>query len=395
MYFAFNNILPVVWVCLAITLTAAIYLLTIYRGFTRIRFHQTGKDADRADDIPDDRLPGVSVVIYARDNASDLREMLPGALSQDYPKEKMEVIVVNDGSVDEVTDVVNHLGREHRNLYITFVPDEAHNLSRKKLAVSLGVKAAKKEIVVLTTAESRPASDRWLRHIATPFANEKTEVALGCASITALKGGALRFDEVARATTWLSSALRGYPYRGTGFNLAYRRDLFFGAKGFSRSLNLHNGDDDIFINQIANRDNTSVVLSPEALVKVSFQRPQAAFRDLRLGHCFTQRRLPKGARMLMGSGSLAMWLWLVATAVGVTFSLPNWFPACIFAAIIPALWIPLTVNWLRTGRILGVGLSPALLWWHMLWRWVSTLRCKLACGSSDRRNFTWHTKKIK
>lgn len=395
MYFALNNILPVVWVCLAIALAAAIYLLTIYRGFTRLRFTENGEDDVSADEIPDDRLPGVSVVIYARDNASDLRELLPVVLAQDYPTGKMEVIVVNDGSVDEVTDVVNYLGREHRNLYITFVPDEAHNLSRKKLAVSLGIKAAKKEVVVLTTAESRPASDRWLRLMAAPFADEDKGVALGCASITSLKGGALRFDEVARATTWLSSALRGRPYRGTCFNLAYRRELFFEAKGFSRSLNLQNGDDDIFINQIANRDNTSVVLSPEALVKVSFQRPRAAFRDLRLGHCFTQRRLPKGARMLMGSGSLAMWLWLAATTAGVTFSLPNWFPGCLFAAIIPALWIPLTVNWLRTGRLLGVSLSPVLLWWHMLWRWVSTLRCKLACGSSDRRNFTWHTKKIK
>ena len=395
MYFAFNNILPVVWGCLGVALIAAVYLLTVYRGFTRLRFPEKGGDDDPVGDIPDDRLPGVSVIIYARDNASDLHEMLPGVLAQDYPAEKMEVVVVNDGSVDEVTDVVNHLGQEHRNLYITFVPDEAHNLSRKKLAVSLGIKAAKKEVVVLTTAESRPASDRWLRLMAAPFANKETEVALGCASIDSLKGGALRFDEIARATTWLSSALRGRPYRGTGFNLAYRRELFFEAKGFSRSLNLQNGDDDIFINQIANRDNTSVVLSPEALVKVSFQRPRAAFRDLRLRHCFTQRRLPKEARMLMGSGSLAMWLWLAATTAGVTFSLPNWFPGCLFAAIIPALWIPLTVNWLRTGRILGVSLSPALLWWHMLWRWVCTLRCDLACGASDRRNFTWHTKKIK
>lgn len=395
MYFAFNNILPVVWVCLGVALVAAIYLLTIYRGFTRIRFQETGEDDDHTEDIPDDLLPGVSVIIYARDNASDLRDMLPGVLAQDYPAGKMEVIVVNDGSVDEVTDVVNYLGQEHRNLYITFVPDEAHNLSRKKLAVSLGIKAARKDVVVLTTAECRPASERWLRHMAAPFAREEKGVALGCASLQSLKGGALRFDEVARATPWLSSALRGKPYRGTGFNLAYRRELFFEAKGFSRSLNLQNGDDDIFIHQIANRDNTSVVLSPEALVKVSFQRPRAAFRELRLRHCFTQRRLPKGARMLMGSGSMAMWTWVAATAVGVTFSLPNWFPSCLFAAIIPALWIPLTVNWLRTGRTLGVNLSPALLWWHMLWRWVSTLRCKLACGSSDRRNFTWHTKKIK
>lgn len=390
MYFAFNNILPIVWICLGISIVAVAFLLTVYRRFTRLR------QADGSTDIDtDEGLPGVSVIIYARDNASDLREMLPEILSQEYPAGKMEVIVVNDGSVDEVTDVVNYLAADHRNLYITFVPDEAHNLSRKKLAISLGIKAARKEVVVLTTAECRPASQRWLRLMAAPFASPACGVVLGWADIASLPGAARRFDEVARGTTWLSAALRGKPYRGTGHNLAYRRDLFFEAKGFSRSLNLHNGDDDIFINQIANQANCRVVLSPEARMSVNFQRPAAAYRDLRLRHCFTQRRLPKDARRMMGAGTLAMWTWVAATAIGVTFSLPNWFPACLFAATIPALWIPLTVNWLRTGGTLGVNLSPALLWWQMLWRWVSCLRCRMACGGSDRRNFTWHTKKIK
>lgn len=387
MYFALDNILPVVWICLGVALAAMIYLLAAYRRFTRLRPPEEAPLPD------DDRLPGVSVVVYARDNASELRETLPEILAQDYPVEKMEVIVVNDGSVDEVTDVVNHLGQSHANLYITFVPDEAHNLSRKKLAVSLGIKAARKEVVVMTTAECRPASRQWLRHMAAPFPG--SEVVLGWAAIDNLHGPMLRFDEAARGTTWLSAALNGHPYRGIGFNLAYRRATFFEAKGFSRSLNLHNGDDDIFIHQIANCDNTSVVLSPDALMSVSFQKPKAAYHDLRLRHCFTQRRLPKGARRMMGSGTLAMWLWLASVATGVVFSLPNWFPSCLFAATIPALWIPLTVNWLRTGRTLGISLSPALLWWEMLWRWLPDLRCRIACGSSNRRNFTWHTKKIK
>lgn len=390
MYFAFNNILPIVWICLGVSIVAVAFLLTVYRRFTRLRQADGPADIDT-----DDGLPGVSVIIYARDNASDLREMLPEILSQEYPAGKMEVIVVNDGSVDEVTDVVNYIAADHRNLYITFVPDEAHNLSRKKLAISLGIKAARKEVVVLTTAECRPASPRWLRLMAAPFSTPGCGVVLGWADIASLPGAARRFDEVARGTTWLSSALRGKPYRGTGYNLAYRRDLFFEAKGFSRSLNLHNGDDDIFINQIANQANCRVVLSPEARMSACFQRPAAAYRDLRLRHCFTQRRLPKDARRMMGAGTLAMWTWLAATAIGVTFSLPNWFPACLFAVTIPILWIPLTVNWLRTGRTLGVTLSSPLLWWHMLWRWVSCLRCRVACGGSDRRNFTWHTKKIK
>lgn len=389
MYFAFNNILPIVWICLGIAIIAILYLLTFYRSFTRIRAPKNQPEAT------DNELPGVSVIIYARDNATDLRAMLPEILSQDYPVEKMEVIVVNDGSVEEVTDVVNYLGQKHPNLYITFVPNEAHNLSRKKLAILLGIKAAKKEIAILTTAECSPASNRWLRLIATPFTTTggSHDIVLGRAVINNLPNAMLRFDEAARLTTWISKALHGRPYRGTGFNLAYRRDIFFKAKGFSRSLILQHGDDDVFINQITTRNNTAVVLSEDALITANFMRPKAAYNDLRLRHCFTQRLLPKSAQRIMASGTIALWLWLIATTVGITFSLPNWFPATLFIATIPTLLIPLTINWLRTGRALGIKLSAPLIWWEMIWRWIPNLRCRIACNSRNRQNFTWHPKK--
>lgn len=400
MYFSFSNILPAVWICLAVSLAAMAFLLTVFRNFTRLRSTQPARpeeDGTGTDDLTaDNELPGVSVIIYARDNASDLRQMLPEVLAQQYPEDKMEVIVVNDGSVDDVTDVVNYLSQQYHNLYITFVPDEAHNLSRKKLAISLGIKAARKEVVLLTTAESRPASDRWLRGMTFPMRNAAgggKDVVLGWAKIDCLRRPMLKFDQVARATTWLSAALRHRPYRGTGFNIAYRRELFFQAKGFSRSLNLHNGDDDIFINQITTPENTAVVLSSDTTVTVNFQRPDAAFRDLVLRHCFTGRRLPKGARRMMASGTWATWLWLAATATGITFSLPNWYPACIFLATIPALWIPLTINWMRTGQTLSQRLNPAIIWWEMFWRWLFNLKCNMECGSKKRRNFTWHQKK--
>jgi hypothetical protein len=390
MYFSVYNILPIVWICLGIAIVAMVYLLTVYRSRTRLRTPEEEPEVD------DESLPGVSVIVYTRDNATDLRKMLPDILNQDYPTEKFEVIVVNDGSVEEVTDVVNYLGQEYHNLYITFVPEEAHNLSRKKLAISLGIKGAKKDIVVLTTAECRPASSRWLRLMAIPFTKSEGEkdVVLGTATIAGLKRAMLRYDQAARLTTWISSALHHHPYRGIGFNLAYRKSLFFEAKGFSRSLNLHNGDDDLFVNQITTSDNTAVVLSADATVTANFHRPRAAYRDMRLRHCFTERQLPKGARRLMGSATFAMWLWLSAVVVGMVFSLPNWYPSCLFGVTIPLLWIPLTINWMRTGRTLGLKLNPALLWWEMLWRWLPNMRCKMKCGSSKRHNYTWHTKKL-
>lgn len=385
MYFSFSNILPIVWIAMGLAVLAATFLLTIYRSATKVR--PTRSTAD----VPDEELPGVSVIIYTRDNASDLRRMLPDVLAQDYPSGKLEVIVVNDGSVEDVTDVVNYLGQQHRNLYITFVPDEAHNLSRKKLAISLGIKAAKNPIALLTTAECTPASLRWVREMALPFSapGGRKQVVLGWGKINEVKPAMLRFDMTARGATWLVSALHGHPYRGTGFNIAYTRDIFFSAKGFSRSLNLHFGDDDIFVSQISTRDNTAVVVSEDARMEAHYKHPEEAYRDMRLRHCFTERQLPKRARRLMGLSTAMMWLWMASTITGCTFSLPNWFPCCLFLALIPGVWIPLTINWLRSGRALGIKLNPWLIWWEMLWRWLPNLRCKMSCGSRKRRNFTW------
>ncbi len=154
-YFSLDNLMPVVWACCGASLVAAVWLLAVYRPLIALKGKGERQGADG--DVADADLPPLSVIVHAFDNPESLAVLLGSVFSQDYPA-PVEVIVVNDGSSEDVTDVVNRLAVEHRNLYQTFVPDEAHNLSRKKLGVSLGIKAARNECVVLTCAESRIAS---------------------------------------------------------------------------------------------------------------------------------------------------------------------------------------------------------------------------------------------
>ena len=51
---------------------------------------------------------------------------------------------------------------------------------------------------------------------------------------------------------------------GVGRNLAYRKSLFFESGGFTRLMTNKAGDDDLFVNHVATRDNTSVILSRES-----------------------------------------------------------------------------------------------------------------------------------
>ncbi|MDE6127103.1 MAG: hypothetical protein K2G30_09120 [Muribaculaceae bacterium] len=390
MYFSIDNILPIVWVALAVAALSAGWVL--YAGLGRARRVSKAASAAADDAGAGNPLPGVTVVVYARDNAADLEEMLPAVLGQDYPGD-WEVLVINDGKDEGVTDVVNlfstRLSAEGGRppLRITFIPEEAHNLSRQKLAVSLGVKGARYPYLVLTSALCRVGSRNWLRGMCRHFAAGK-EVVIGWAPMRGLESLADRYDQVATASVWLDAGLRGKPIRGTGYNLGYSRRLFQEAKGFSRSLNLRAGDDDIFINQISTGENTAVELSADTRVEIAAFRPHTRWRHDRL-QAFTARFLPGGAGRLAGSATLALWLWLAATAVGVVFSLPNWMPSCVFAALALGLWIPVCRGWSRCARALGVGLSAATLWWPMLWHWARTLVYRLLCGRASRNNYTW------
>lgn len=383
-YFSLNNVLPAVWLCTAVAAIAMAWLLTAYRR--RVLLKGSDETAGPAPDN-DGEFPPLSVIVYTSDDPAGLAELLPQVFAQNYHA-PFEVIVVNDGSSEGVTDVVNRFSLAHRNIYQTFVPDEAHNLSRKKLGISLGVKAARNPYVVLTCSECRVPSTMWLREMAVPFARGK-EVSLGYARIAGLKGAMNRFDEAATAVKWISAAMRGNPYRGTGYNMAYSRRLFFDAKGFSKSLTFRHGDDDLFVSQVANGDNTAVVVSPGSVLSIAGHNPAGILRELRLRHCFTGRFLPKGSARFFGFSTLLMWVWTAAIATGIVFSLPNALPALLFVIMVPSLWIPMVAAWRKTSSRLGITLGRWSLPAVMLTRFMRNVRYKLRCGRSSRRNYTW------
>lgn len=398
-YFSLDNVKLIGWVCLAVAFVCVVWLLWPYRRRVLLpvrvaRAEVKGRKAEAEKSEGDSealQMPDVSVIIYGTGNVEGLENLLGQIAAQRYTG-KVETVVVNDGNCEDMSDAVTRFSLLHpeREVYYTFVPDGARNLSRKKLCLSLGVKAARHEIVVLTTCDCIICSDRWLERMTAPMMRGK-EVVLGVASMKGLKGAMNRFDEVATIATWLTSALSGHPYRGTGYNLAYRRRLFFDNKGFAGSLTLHFGDDDIFVNRIATADNTAVALGRDALVRVTSPVPSVTYREQRLRHCYTGRKL-RGAlrsRLMFAISVAAMWLWLAATAGCIVMTLPNALPGCVALALLPILWIPLVVAWKRLGRLMGVSLPAAILPFDMLFHWVRLLVWGIRSGLPSRKNHTW------
>ena len=126
-------------------------------------FFRKVEDEESATD--DSQLPCLSVLLTVQDNARELEQHLPAMLTQDYPA-GFEVIVVVGKGEDDTDDVLKKLSATYPNLYTTFIPDSSRYMSRKKLAVTLGVKAARHEWILMTEASCQPASDQWLKTMA-------------------------------------------------------------------------------------------------------------------------------------------------------------------------------------------------------------------------------------
>ena len=238
------------------------------------------------------------------------------------------------------------------------------NLSRKKLALTLGVKAARYGVVVLTTTAAVIESRMWLRRMMAPFgASSPVEVVLGFAYVDPAEdksNGRRRraFDFVADSVRWLGVAIAGKPFRGTEYNIAYRKEVFFRNSGLCRSLNLHHGDDDIFVSQVAGRDNTVVELSRESMVRLRHGNHPRIFTERTLQRHFTESFIRRRPRILY---PLAGWLQLAAIICGGVAAIISWpnLQATLVALVIVAVMLTIDIiTWrkaqeaLRSRRLL-------------------------------------------
>jgi glycosyltransferase involved in cell wall biosynthesis len=214
--------------------------------------------------------PPVSVIIYARNEAANLQAFLPSILEQDYPE--YEVIVVNDDSSGNSENILKRMQAQYPHLYYTYIPQGTKNLIRKKLGLTLGVKAAKYATLLFTGADSYPVSNNWISCMSRHLNDEKT-IVLGFSALgkhNALKYQYAAFDYFFTNLQMASMALLKIPYGANGRNLIYRKEYFDSQKGYSKYRHLQVGEDDLFINEIATKENMSVELSPQSLVFVQW-----------------------------------------------------------------------------------------------------------------------------
>ncbi len=268
----------------------------------------------------------VSVIVCARDEAQHLADHLPEILQQEYHS-TFEVIAVNDNSFDDSKYVLEYLSKPFRNLRPIELKQEARHIQGKKFPLSIGIKEAKHELLLLTDADCKPAGSKWIELMQAAFVNGK-EIALGYGAYEKKPGllnKFIRFETFLSALQYFSYALAGLPYMGVGRNLAYRKELFFRNKGFSAHNQLPGGDDDLFINKVATKKNTAIVIDPDAFTLSEPKTSWSTWRSQKARHYTTSKYYKPVHKILLGLFSFSHFLFYPLFAVSILFF--NWWMA--------------------------------------------------------------------
>jgi len=218
----------------------------------------------------------ISVIICAKNEADNLKKNLPLILKQDYPG--FEIVLVNDSSSDNTLDIMKAFKTKHNNIKLVDVKTNETFWGNKKYALTLGIKASKHDFLVFTDADCQPNSNKWLEHISGNFSNEKS-IVLGYGGYSKKRFSFLnkliRFETVITALQYFSFANLGLPYMGVGRNMAYRKELFFNNSGFNNHMSIKSGDDDLFVNEVANSTNTSLCFTKDSF---TISEPKTSFK---------------------------------------------------------------------------------------------------------------------
>lgn len=274
----------------------------------------------------------ISVIICAKNEAENLRSNIPLIAEQDYPN--YEIVLVNDSSSDDSLEVMKTLKEQYSNINIVDVKSIDRFWGNKKYALTLGIKAASNDFLLFTDADCKPASSSWVSQMSSHFSNEKS-IVLGYGAYEkkklSLLNKLIRFETLITALQYFSYAKLGMPYMGVGRNMAYRKELFFNTGGYNNHLTIKSGDDDLFINEIATKANTTICTDTTGF---TLSEPKTSFKawlTQKRRHITTARHYKWKHKLLLALfyisqisfwvtaiillSNLFLWKWIVALVV--------------------------------------------------------------------------------
>ncbi|MBM6993263.1 MAG: glycosyl transferase family 2 [Prevotella sp.] len=364
------------------------------------RFKKKEYSPEAPSDTSPTTLPPLSIVLTPFDDIVGLRNNLPHLLQQDYPAGYQVIVVIEQGDHDaeavigSIRDATLHhtSPQSVANLYVTYIPKSSRYISRKKLAITLGIKAAQTEWILLTETACRPTSDLWLSSMAR-HCSEDHHLIIGYGKFNDETSSYRRFERLQTSYYLMREASRGTVYRDNSFNVMFRKSDFMAGDGYLGNLNLMRGEYDFLVNKHALQGATSLETAEEAWLTED-EPTDKSWLNRHIYYLESRKSLDRGLahRILFNLDQTALHLNLLLQLgfIASAAILQNW---TLLSAAALSLIITFTFRTLLCGRALrsfdedispiGAVFYEISIVWHQLWYMI---RYRLA----DKRDFTTH-----
>lgn len=301
----------------------------------------------------------VSVVLVARNAEDFLATNLPPFLEQDFPV-PYEVVVVNDCSTDATEEILRALSGRYPHLKVTYIRKDEKFTTNKKLALTVGIKAASHDWVLFSELDCAPAGKGWLASMQ-GFFTPRNELVLGIQAFPAAKGFRnrwIRYNHLMWTLGYLGRAMMQRPYLALSRNLAYRKTLFFEHKGYAGNVLTEYGEDDLFVQRAARNNVTYVNLNPASKVICAIPSTSYGLRSFYHKYRLSARKYPLTTKLfLLGEPLSRLLFWALALVIAFIDGL---WPVAL--AVVALRWVVQAVVLFRACKQLE---DPGL--WPLAW----------------------------
>ncbi len=301
------------------TLSASILIQLIYYTV----FYSKATSKRNQTKLVEDLQEGISVVIYSNNEYNHLKENLLYYLKQQYSN--FEVIVVNDGNNSEIENLMHELSQRYNNIYYTHLSDDARNLSRHKMALTLGIKAARYDNVILSKAACRPIYRSWIHTIASAFSSKNADFLVSPTIYTKRnphRDMYCQLDKLLLNYRMLGYGLRNKPFSYGSSNIAFRKELFFTKEGFAKQMHLLFGEDILWINQLRKNVKGAVVSNPSSVLSIVRDNYVNSWKEEKQIYAFTSRFTAKLPAFVYSIETLSRYAYYTSAIglIGLNFS---------------------------------------------------------------------------
>jgi glycosyltransferase involved in cell wall biosynthesis len=333
-------------VILYIFVACTVVQICYYLSFSSFLF-STKKQKNNKSNLP------VSVIICAKNEAKNLKQFLPFIINQDYTN--FEIVLINDASTDNTLTIMEDYARKHNNIKLVNVENIEAFWGNKKYALTLGIKAASNNYLLFTDADCKPISKNWISKMTELFSEEK-QIILGYGKYQKdhqLVNLFVRYETLLTAIQYFSYAKLGSPYMAVGRNLAYHKSEFFKVKGFINHMHIKSGDDDLFIQDASEKENTTICIDEDSFTESKAPNSFKNWFRQKRRHISTANHYKKKHKILLGLFFVSkFFFFLLAIACFFFFSWQLILPIVIMYYAVTLIIVGLSAKKLQEKNII-------------------------------------------